>query len=148
MKKVTFLLSISGIALLSGLLLFGQQQPKTATNHLGTWRLVSGTYGGTAASLPKEERRVKIITPSHFVWVAYDDKNRVVSSSMGGSCSLEGTKYTEIVEFFLPESMRTYLGKKQEFTIRVEGDKLYQSGKLSDGMTIEEVWQRVKAAQD
>jgi len=57
-------------------------------------------------------------------------------------------KYTETVEFFHPESMRTYLGKKQEFTVRVEGDKLHQSGKLSDGMNIEEVWQQVKPAQE
>jgi hypothetical protein len=147
MKKATLLLSTS-IALLSGLFLFAQQQPKSGSSHLGTWQLGSGTYGGTSASLPKDERHVKIITATHFVWVAYDDKNRVISSSMGGSCILEGAKYTETVEFFMPESMRTYLGKKQEFTIRIEGDKLYQSGKLSDGMTIEEVWQRVKLAQE
>jgi hypothetical protein len=40
--------------------------------------------------------------------------------------------------------MKAYLGKKQEFTIKIDGDKLTQSGKLSDGMKIEEVWQRVK----
>jgi len=40
--------------------------------------------------------------------------------------------------------MTDYFGKKQSFTIRVEGDKLYQSGQLSDGTKIEEVWQRVK----
>jgi hypothetical protein len=67
---------------------------------------------------------------------------------MGGSCSLQGGKYTEQVEFCFPESMKDYVGKKQEFTVRVEGDKLYQSGKLSDGLAIEEVWQRVKAAQE
>ena len=36
------------------------------------------------------------------------------------------------------------LGKEQVFTISVEGDKLVQSGKLSDGQKIEEIWQRVK----
>jgi len=40
--------------------------------------------------------------------------------------------------------METYLGKKQAFTIRIDGDKLFQSGQLSDGLKIEEVWQRVK----
>jgi hypothetical protein len=149
MKKASLLIGAI-VALFSGLVLFGQQQPKSGTSpsQLGTWQLVSGKYGGTAASPGKDERHVKIITATHFVWVAYDDKERVVTSSMGGSCSLQGNKYTETVEFFVPESMRAYLGKKQEFTIRVEGDKLYQSGKLSDGMEIEEVWQRVKRAQE
>ncbi len=40
--------------------------------------------------------------------------------------------------------MTDYLGKKQAFTIRVEGDKLRESGQLSDGTKIEEKWQRVK----
>jgi len=57
---------------------------------------------------------------------------------------LQGATYTETVEFFLPAGMKVYLGKEQVFTIRVEGDKLFQSGKLSDGMKIEEIWQRVK----
>ncbi len=43
---------------------------------------------------------------------------------------------------FVGEGMETYLGKKQEFTIRIDGDKLFQSGQLSDGLKIEEVWQR------
>jgi hypothetical protein len=29
---------------------------------------------------------------------------------------------------------------------RIQGDKLFQSGQVSDGMKIEEVWQRVKPA--
>ena len=73
----------------------------------------------------------------------YDDKDKVISASMGGSCRQGGKNRNGFV--FLPEPMRTYLGKKQEFTIRVEGDKLYQSGELSDGLKIEEVWQRAPA---
>ena len=40
--------------------------------------------------------------------------------------------------------MEPYLGKKQVFTIKIDGDKLFQSGQLSDGLKIEEIWQRVK----
>jgi hypothetical protein len=40
--------------------------------------------------------------------------------------------------------MKVYLGKEQVFTIKLEEDRLFQSGKLSDGMKIEEVWQRVR----
>ena len=63
---------------------------------------------------------------------------------MGGSCGLQGSNYTETIEYFLPEGMKVYLGKEQVFTIKIDGDKLFQSGKLSDGQKIEEVWQRVK----
>jgi hypothetical protein len=42
------------------------------------------------------------------------------------------------------EGMTDYVGKKQSFTIQVEPDKLHQSGQLSDGTKIEEVWERVK----
>jgi hypothetical protein len=62
-----------------------------------------------------------------------------VSPRIGHIDRMAGT-----VEFFLPESMKVYLGKEQAFTIRIEGDRLFQSGKLSDGQKIEEVWQRVK----
>jgi hypothetical protein len=40
--------------------------------------------------------------------------------------------------------MEAYLGKKQAFKIKIDGDKLFQAGQLSDGLKIEEVWQRVK----
>jgi hypothetical protein len=34
--------------------------------------------------------------------------------------------------------------KPQKFTIKVDADKLFQSGALSDGLKIEENWERVK----
>ena len=61
----------------------------------------------------------------------------------GGPYTLKGNSYTETIEFVGP-GMETYLGKKQSFTIRVDGDKFHQSGQLSDGLKIEEVWQRLK----
>jgi hypothetical protein len=54
-----------------------------------------------------------------------------------------GDSYTETIDF-AGEDMDVYVGKKQPFKLRVEGDKLYQSGRLSDGTKIDEVWQRVK----
>ena len=51
--------------------------------------------------------------------------------------------YTETIDY-AGEGMTDYFGKKQSFTIRVEGDKLHQTGQLSDGTKVEEVWQRVK----
>ncbi len=63
---------------------------------------------------------------------------------MGGSCQRQGGNYTETIEFYFPEALKEYHNKKQDFRIKVEGDKLIQTGKLSDGQKLEEVWQRVK----
>ena len=56
---------------------------------------------------------------------------------------MEGTTYTETIDY-AGEGMEAFMGKPQKFTVRVEGDKLYQSGELSNGLKIEEVWERVK----
>ncbi|HUF62145.1 MAG TPA: hypothetical protein VMN36_08735 [Verrucomicrobiales bacterium] len=123
------------------------QQPaeKGSGTHLGTWKLVSTKYGDASefSDYPKERQRLKMITATHFCWVDYETRTKKVSSSAGGPYSLREGVYTETIEF-AGEGMDAYLGKEQAFTIRIEGDKLFQSGQLSDGLKIEEVWQRLK----
>ena len=43
------------------------------TNHLGTWQLVSLKYGDESkwSDAPSDQRRIKLITETHFTWVAY-----------------------------------------------------------------------------
>lgn len=84
-----------------------------------------------------------MITATHFTWVDYDPKTGKVNSMAGGPYSLKEGAYTETVEF-VGQGMESYLGKEQAFTIKIDGDKLTQSGQLSDKMKIEEIWQRVK----
>ncbi|HEV2207858.1 MAG TPA: hypothetical protein VG167_03735 [Verrucomicrobiae bacterium] len=124
----------------------GVEKPqKDAASHLGTWQLVSTRYGDAKkfSDVSNQAPHIKMLTADHFIWVIYDSETKLISRSMGGSYRLQGGSYTETVEFFLPAGMKIYLGKEQVFAIRVEGDKLFQSGKLSDGMKIEEIWQRV-----
>src|SRR5438132_14223436 len=83
------------------------------------------------------------MTATHFTWVQYNADIRNVESTAGGPYTLDGGSYTETIEF-VGTGMETYLGKKQSFTIKVDGDKLYQSGQLSDGLQIEEVGQRLQ----
>ena len=71
------------------------------------------------------------------------EASKEVLSSAGGSYTLAGGAYIETLEY-AGSGMEPYLGKAQKFTIRIEGDKLHQSGELSDGLRIEEVWERVK----
>jgi len=124
-----------------------QQEPgKVSGSLLGTWELASYKYGTNQPGFsqqPPSERRIKLITEGHFTWVSFDPANKKVQAVAGGAYSLKGKAYTESIDW-ADSSMESYLGNRQAFTIRVEGDKLFLSGALSDGLKIEEVWHRVK----
>lgn len=120
------------------------EAPKTSGSLLGTWQLSSFKYGARPDStLPAGRRRVKLFTETHFTWVEFDTASKKVESVAGGTWTLKGDTYTESTEWVDP-SMVAYVGSKNTFTVRVEGDKFNQSGLLSNGLKIEEVWQRVK----
>ncbi|HEY6225986.1 MAG TPA: hypothetical protein VI282_02580, partial [Verrucomicrobiae bacterium] len=78
-----------------------------------------------------------------FVWLEVQNDSKTVLASAGGKYTLVGDAYTETIDF-AGAGMEPYLGKPQKFTIHVDGDKLTQAGDLSDGLHIEEIWQRVK----
>ena len=144
--KGTILGIIAIMALVLTVGLQAQQEAKKATGpHLGTWQLVSYKYGTNQpgfTDFPESQRRIKLITDTHFSWVQFDTSTKKVSATAGGTYSLEGNTYTESIDFGL--GLDTYLGQKHAFTIRVDGEKLFLSGTLADGLKIDEVWQRVK----
>jgi hypothetical protein len=111
---------------------------------VGTWELVSEKWDDakTFTSPPAERKSLKFVTPTHFIWVWVDPKQKI-SNSMGGTYQLDGTSYIETVQF-AAEGMDQYVGKQQKFTARIEGDKWIHSGVLSGGQKLEEIWKRVK----
>ena len=122
-------------------------QEKTSPDgkHLGTWKLVSTKYG-TATDFTKrgeESVRLKLITATHFTWVEVENSSKKVVASAGGKYTMSGTTYTETIDF-AGDGMEGFLGKPQKFTVKVDGDKLTQSGELSNGLKIEEIWERMK----
>ena len=123
-----------------------QQAPeKSSGSLLGTWQLASFKYGTNQPGFTdasKDQCRIKLITETHYTWVEYDVATKKVNGSAGGTYSLNGNTYTESKDFGL--GMDRYLGQKHAYTIQVDGDKLYLSGSLSDGLKIEENWRRVK----
>jgi hypothetical protein len=142
------IITISAVLLLaSPFALMAQQEPKqSAGSHLGTWRLTSYKYGTGQESfttVPQTERRLKLITDTHFTWVQFDPAARTSQGMAGGTYTLVGDAYTESIDFADP-GMASYLGAKHTFKIRIEGDQFFLSGSLADGLEIEEVWQRVK----
>jgi len=118
-----------------------QEKPRI----IGTWRLTTTKYGADKEHSPYggASMRTKIINPTHFVWLEVETASKKILSAAGGKYSLAGNTYTETIDF-AGSGMEEYVGKPQKFTVRVEGDKLTQSGELSDGLKIEEVWERVK----
>lgn len=114
-------------------------------SHMGTWRLSSFKYGEDTkwSDAPADQKRLKLITDTHFTWVAYEAPSGKLLSMAGGTYTLSGNSYSEKVDY-AGEGMGEYVHKQQIFTLRLEGDKLHQIGQLSDGTKIEEIWERVK----
>jgi hypothetical protein len=77
------------------------------------------------------------------MWAAHD-KDGKVTQALGGPCTLKGDQYQETPEYGLGDVLEQLKGKAQSFKWKVEGNKWHHDGKLSSGLTIEEVWERVE----
>ena len=135
-------------------------QAQTACRLVGVWELVSGKADGQA--YPTTLHQLKFITRNRWVWIAKDDSSpkelRTSADSLqmfrttgagSGTYTVQGTTYTENVEFFADPA---YIGQSIPFSCRTEGDRLYQTGNLpilQDGkkvrdLKLEEVYRRVE----
>ena len=127
---------------------------------VGVWELVSGK--ADTISYPATFHQWKIITRTHFAWIAKTDSVpaemktaadslRVFRSTGAGSgtYTLQGTTYTEHIQFF---SDPAYIGMSLPFTCRTEGDRFIQTGSFPEqqgGKTVhtwrlEEVYRRIE----
>ena len=137
--------------LVAGLMLAGpaaqaQDASKAATPHplVGTWKMVSAKYGGHEVTFPEGITTLKHVTPAHFMWASYD-KDGVVSRTAGGTYTITGEKYEETPAYGMSSDFDIIKGKAQTFTWKIDGNKWHHNGQLSNGLTIEEVWERVEA---
>jgi hypothetical protein len=110
---------------------------------LGSWKLIFAKYGGQESPLPEGLTTVKHVTAMQFMWASYD-KDGKVTRAAGGGYTLNGDVYEETPEYGLSGDYDLIKGKPQTFKWKVEGNKWYHNGKLSSGLTIEEVWERVE----
>jgi hypothetical protein len=116
---------------------------KSGNQLIGTWKLVSAKYGGQEFKFEEGVTTLKHVTPSQFMWASYD-KNGTVTRAAGGDYTLKGDVYEETPAYGLSSDFEGIKGKAQTFTWKVEGNKWYHVGKLSSGLTIDEVWERVE----
>ena len=136
MKEVLLVLAVAlAVVLIALSQTKGRQAKKSQLD--GTWELVSGQQ------LPKEARDIKIISGGHFIFVAYDTENGKPLYTGGGPYILNGSSYTEHMDFASDQIAAGLVGKDQTFTIRVEGDVFVQTGTLSNGKSLSETWKRV-----
>jgi hypothetical protein len=117
-------------------------EAKTENKLVGTWKMVKAKYGGVEYKIPEETPEFKHVTPAHFMLAAID-KDGNLRAAIGGPYTLKGEKYEETPEYGLSEIFTNIKGKPQSFECKVEGAKWYHNGTLSNGLTIEEVWERV-----
>jgi len=134
------------VVLISAIVLAGVVLARSQTNGSpvkksqldGTWELVSGQ------PLPKGARDIKIISGGHFIFVAYHAENGKPLYTGGGTYTLNGSSYTEHMDFASDEiSGASLVGKDQKFTAKVDGDTFTQSGTLSTGKALSETWKRI-----
>ena len=131
------------VLLFAGPTVLRAEESDTAKKLVGTWKLLSAKYGGTESKLPQEATTLKHITPSQFQWVTYDGDGKIIRSA-GGGYVLQGEDYTETPEYGLSGDFDVIKGKSHSFKCRIEGNQWHHEGKLDNGLTIEEVWERVE----
>ena len=134
MQKVSLVLAIPlGATFFAWSQTNGGQAKKSQLD--GAWDLVAGQQ------LPKAARNIKIISGGHFIFVAYDTKKGELLYTGGGTYILNGSSYTEHVDFG-DRISAGIVGKDQQFTVTIDGDTFIQAGTLSNGKGLSETWKR------
>jgi len=111
---------------------------------VGTWKQVSAKFGGNDFKPEEGTTTLKHVTPTQFMWVTYD-KDGKMTRAAGGRYTLKGKDgYEETPEYGLSSDFDVIKGKLQKFNWKLEGNKWHHVGALSNGLTIDEVWERVE----
>jgi|GEM_PF-2129500 len=119
------------------------------TQLVGSWRIVSASFGGVPSELHKNSITIKHITPVHIIWIGYQPEDRRIFRSAGGSWKVVDGKYIETMRYGLDEKFKQNIfGKDFTFDVKFEGDLWIQSAKLPDGSEMIETWQRIKPDED
>jgi hypothetical protein len=120
-----------------------KDKAKPGITLVGTWKLLSGKYGGQDFKFPDGTTMLKHVTPTQFMWATYDKDGKVFRAA-GGSYTLKGETYEETPEYGFSDDFEAIKGKTHAFKAKVEGTKWHSDGMLASGLTIEEVWERVE----
>jgi hypothetical protein len=116
---------------------------------VGSWKIVSASFDGKPSELHRTSVTIKHITPVHIIWIGYQPEDRKIFRSAGGSWTIAEGRYVETMRYGLADTFKQdSFGKSLGFDCRFEGDKWIQSGKLPNGVMLEEIWQRIQENED
>ena len=117
----------------------------------GTWSLQSykDGDGGIDLTYPDFVNYIKLITPTHFIWIQYNDEGDVVSGAGSGSYKYIDGQYTETIQMMYP-SGNLLTGGAVTFSCEISDNKwehaaqsFQQSGQETDTIFISEKWTRL-----
>jgi hypothetical protein len=114
-----------------------KESPAMTSQLDGTWELLSGQ------PLPEGARDIKILSRGHFIFAAYDTATGKPLYTAGGTYVLSGSSYTEHMDFASDKIATGLVGKDQSFTVKLDGDTFTQTGTLTNGKPLSEVWKRL-----
>ncbi|MEM1136632.1 MAG: hypothetical protein AAGI07_12415 [Bacteroidota bacterium] len=81
---------------------------------------------------------MKILTPTHFQWIAYNTATGQFFGTGGGTYTAENGTYTENIKFFSRDKSR--VGASLTFSFDVQGNDWHHKGKSSKGDPMYEIW--------
>ncbi len=122
----------------------------------GSWNLVTYREGDrpTALEYPDFIKYIKLLTPTHFVWIQYNGDGDEVFAAGGGTYTLSEESYVENVQMMYPSGSGT-VGSDIEFTYSMDSGRWNHMGyvnrininkeeKPREDLLIDEVWVKVR----
>lgn len=109
---------------------------------LGAWENTSAKINGVNQDLSKIIK-MKLITNTYFTWFSCSKDNRITRNSVGGTCSFDGKKYTENIEF-VGVGSTNMLHVKNVFNVVITGNRMHLTGTVNKDK-YDEIWTRVDA---
>jgi hypothetical protein len=116
---------------------------KTNSERLGQQLLATWESVSRSPEAPKAMRKVKHVTPTHWIWVIYDRDNKMVLAAAGGPWSIKGGKYEEICEF-TTDNFPQARGKSFAYDFKVDGDQWTIKRGPEFEIRNDETWERLK----
>ncbi len=107
----------------------------------GAWKMLERN----GQKVPAHLSQIKLITPTHFMWTMSDNQGNIMNGA-GGTYTLKGNKYAEMITLVLP-GMKPYYNYQAEFELSVDGNRMTQKGYVRD-WEITEIWERIEPATD
>lgn len=107
----------------------------------GAWLITGRMRDGNMSKMtPGARRTMKILSGTHFQWIAYNVDTKEFAGTGGGTYTTRNGKYTENIEFFSRDNSR--VGASLAFDFSLENGAWRHKGLSSKGDPIDEVWTR------